>query len=449
MNNDISPARKPDDIKVCVIGGGIAGLSASVFLKNKRFDVTLIESSPKLGGRAYSFFDKDLNDYIDNGQHILASWYNNTFDFLKIIGTYDRLKFQNQLEVKFADLNGKSYHFKCPKLPPPFHLLWGLWAYKALGFKDRLSVTRLVNSVVLEKFYEEELKTINTEELFLLTKQSKKVINYFWKPFVIAVFNAEPDETSAWQFVQIIKTGFLKKGGSNLVLPKTNLNDLYVNEAEKYLSENNSEIFKQTKIKKINYGNDYVESIELEDGKILKHDFYISSIPFFDFGNLFNNEAFNGGFTGIQNLTASPILNVYFEFDSGVNIRDDFIGILNATIQWIFKVSEKRICVVISSAKNLVDKDKNEIIDLCRIELIKCLPQLKDIEITYAKVVKEKRATFLPDTASVSVRPEYKTKYKNLFIAGDWVNTGYPASIESAVTSSKNCVDEIKKITDT
>jgi hydroxysqualene dehydroxylase len=447
MQNDISPERKPENIKVCVIGGGIAGLSAAVFLKNYRFDVTLIESSPKLGGRAYSFFDIELNDHVDNGQHILASWYSNTFEFMKIIGTYDRLKFQKKLEVKFADLNGNKSHFKCPKLPPPLHLIWGLWTYKALCFKDKLAVTRLISSVILERYSEEELKTMDTAGLFILTKQSQRVIDYFWKPFIIAVFNAEPDETSAWQFVQIIKTGFLKKGGSNLVLPKTNLNELYVNNAEQYLLENKTDILKQLKIKKININSEKIENIELDNGEIRNFDYYISAIPFFDFRNTFTADVLNGEFDSVKNLSASPIVNVHFELEKSSGLEDDFIGVLNAVIQWVFKVNETRICVVISSAKNLINKNKEEIIEICRKELIECLPILENKKITYAKVVKEKRATFLPDTVSLSSRPGFKTKYKNLFIAGDWVNTGYPATLESAVTSSKNCVNEIIKIT--
>ena len=93
---------------VSVIGGGIAGLSSAVFLANKGFKVTLIEASPKFGGRVYSFFDKASGFQIDNGQHILASWYKNTFEYLKLIGTYDKLSFQKQLEVVFRDSNGES-----------------------------------------------------------------------------------------------------------------------------------------------------------------------------------------------------------------------------------------------------------------------------------------------------------------------------------------------------
>jgi hypothetical protein len=179
----------------------------------------------------------------------------------------------------------------------------------------------------------------------------------------------------------------------------------------------------------------------------LKFDYYVSAVPFFDFKNLFADNVLNGMYDDIDKLNPSPILNIHFGLkidDLNKIMPDDFIGIVNATIQWVFKVSENRICVVISGADELVDKDKNEIVELCKSELLRCLPGFKNVEFISSKVIKEKRATFLPDTASVSSRPGYKTKFKNLFLAGDWIDTGYPATIESAVKSAKLCADEIQ-----
>lgn len=148
---------------VTVIGGGIAGLAAAVFLADKDFDVTLIEASPKLGGRAYSFFDKTFDAAIDNGQHLMASWYHNTFDFLKIIGSFEKLSFHDQLEVRFFDENANTYLLKCPKLPPPFHLIAGILKFNALKFNDKKALARLVSSIKKNKISNEKLKAINTD----------------------------------------------------------------------------------------------------------------------------------------------------------------------------------------------------------------------------------------------------------------------------------------------
>jgi predicted NAD/FAD-binding protein len=157
---------------VTVIGGGVAGLSAAVFLADKDFDVKLTEASPKPGGRAYSFFDKTIGDTVDNGQHILASWYHNTFEFLKIIGSYDKLTFQKQLQVKFIDDYARVYNFKCPNLPPPLHLVGGIMGYKALGLSDKRAILRLVNAVKKQKYKDIELKLLNTDELFRSEERS-------------------------------------------------------------------------------------------------------------------------------------------------------------------------------------------------------------------------------------------------------------------------------------
>lgn len=428
---------------VCIIGGGIAGLSAAVFLAEQNFEVTLLEASPKFGGRAYSFFDKIINDYTDNGQHIFASWYHNTFDFLKITGSFDKLTFQKQLKVNFADTIGRKYLLKLPNLSPPLHLIAGIMNYGALGFKDKLGIVRLMRSI--KKIQTAKLKSINTDELFDLTKQSEKLIECFWKPFITAVFNAEPEETSAWLFIELIKTGFLNKDGSNLVLPNEFLGSIFVEPALDYLKKKGAKIFKSTGVSKFNFNSNTAESVITHDGKVFKADYYISAVSFFDFKSAVGNEVFCKEFNSVSNLKYSAIVNIHLKFETAIDeiLKDTFIGILDSPIQWVFKVQKDQVCIVISSAKKIAEMDKEDITELSKKELYKCLPSFKNIKISASRVIKEKRATFVPDTSSLNSRPGNKTSYTNFFIAGDWTDTGLPATIEGAVKSSKNCVNEI------
>jgi hydroxysqualene dehydroxylase len=425
---------------VSVIGGGVAGLSAAVFLADKGFKVQIFEASPKLGGRAWSFFDKTFGDTIDNGQHILASWYHNSFDFLKLIGSYDKLSFQKQLEVRFADDNANQYRLKASKLPPPLHLVSGLMTYKAIGFKDRRLIGSLVNDIKNDKISEPELKNINTDELFRITRQTEKGINNFWKPFIIAVFNAEPENTSAYLFSKIIKTGFIEKGGSNLVLPGEFLNEIFSEPAVKFLNEKNCSIYTNKRVAKFCFEGNAVTSIILEDSTEVKSDFYISSVPFFDFKNMVNGE-----FTNMGELKASPIVNIHLKFEKAIDtvIQHKFIGLLNTHSQWVFRVKNDQVCIVISAANEIAEMDKTEILQIAKDELIKCIPELRSYKVTGERVLKEMRATFVPDKDSLKNRPENATKYRNFFIAGDWTDTELPATIESAVLSSKKCVDKI------
>lgn len=433
---------------VSIIGGGIAGLASAVFLTENGFKVTLIESSPKFGGRAYSFFDKASGIKIDNGQHILASWYKDTFDYLKIIGTYDKLKFQKQLEIVFRDNAGTEYSLRVSKLPPPLHLAGGIMGYKALGLKDKMAIVKLVNNIKKNIYDEDELKSINTDKLFELSKQTERAINYFWKPFIIAVFNAEPQETSAYLFSKMIRIGFIEKGGSELVLPEGFLSDIFIEPALEYLKQYGTEILLSNRVTGLKFNNGSISSLILEDKRMIQTDFYISAVPFFNFKDLLGEEGYNKYFSELNELIYSPIVNIHLKFDKDISsiFSSEFIGLLNTSSQWVFKVTNDQICVVISSASKVAEQSKEDIIKLALIELKMCLPELNDYNVTSSRVIKEMRATFIPDNISLSNRPANKTNISNFFIAGDWTDTGLPATIEGAVKSSKNCVTEILKM---
>jgi squalene-associated FAD-dependent desaturase len=436
--------------KVCVIGGGLAGLSSAVFLKHydADIDVTVIEASPKLGGRVYSFFDKQFGDVIDNGEHILASWYYSTLEMLKIVGTLDKLKFQQQMEVHLADAEGNRYLFKCPKLIPPLHLLSGIWKYRALRFNDRLGLIRLVNFLILRKYQDDELKAINLTELFEITNQPENLVKMFWEPFVLAVFNAKPENVSAWYFANIIRTGFFKKDGANLILPVDTLNRIFIESSEEYLKNRNTSFIMQTRTEKINFNGNMVGSVRLPDASEVRADYYISAVPFFEIENLIGEGIYKENFGDSKNLHESPIINIHHRYITNRSeeiFPYDFVGLLGTVIQWVFKAGKNHVCLIISGADDYIDSDKNELIELSKRELSACIPGFKNAHFISSRVIKEKRATFLPDIESLTARPANKTKFENFFIAGDWTDTGLPSTIESAVLSGRNCAGEIIK----
>lgn len=431
-----------------VIGGGLAGLSSAVFLAQKGFRVTLIEASPKFGGRVYSFFDKTSGLTIDNGQHILASWYKNTFEYLKLIGTYDKLSFQKQLEVIFADVNGAQYSLKASKLPPPLHLAGGIMGYKALGLSDKLSIVKLVNGIKKNRYPKTELLKMNTDELFQLSSQTDKATRYFWKPFIIAVFNAEPENTSASMFCDMIRLGFIEKGGSELVLLKGFLSDIFIKPAVEYLERNGSQVITNNRISEIKINNNTVSEIILEDNTTVKTDFYVCAVPFFNFKNLLSEADHKKNFKGLEELTSSPIVNIHLKYDSDMSgiLKTDFAGLLNTTSQWVFRVTNDQVCVVISSAAAAAEMNKDDLVELAIKELNQCIPEFKKLKVIASRVLKEMRATFIPDKNSLRQRPDCMTDVSNLFLAGDWTNTGLPATIEGAVKSGKTAANEILKL---
>jgi len=440
---------------VTIIGGGIAGLSAAVFLTEMEFNVRLIEGSPKFGGRAYSFYDKEKKEYFDNGQHILAGWYKNTFEYLKIIGTYDKLNFQRALQIDFINKNQKVYKLRCPKVFAPLNIMIGLWVYNGFSFFDKIRLLNVLRLINKEKYPDKMLSEITVKKLLTMLKQSENCIKMFWNPFIYAVFNATPENVNAFIFVNILKIGFTKINHSNLVIPNVNLNSLLVADALKYLKKNDVSIRNNSIVKKIKIENNQVEHLELDSCEKIQSDFYISAVPFFSFKEMFDTKSFTENFKNTDELISSMIISIHLFF------RDDIpeqvlqensygmTGLIDTKVQWIFKRSSRHLLLVISAAdffKDLSERSNGELFKKCKEELSKCIKDFDDLTIEGYKIIKEKRATFIPDVSSSKYRINQVSEIKNLFIAGDWTDTGLPSTIESAVASSKKITEAISKL---
>ncbi|MDQ3020075.1 MAG: hydroxysqualene dehydroxylase HpnE [Bacteroidota bacterium] len=433
---------------VTVIGGGIAGLSASVFLTEQGFKVTLLEASPKLGGRAYSFLDKEKNQFFDNGQHILAGWYQNTFEYLKIIGSYDKLNFQKELEVNFINTDKEVFRLRCPDAEPPMNLIKGLLKFNALGFKDKFAL-RNINKLIEEE-NDFENKYINTRELLTGIKQTKNLIKYFWEPFILAVFNTRLENVNVKIFLNVLRIGFNEKKNSTLVIPDVNLNELLVDDAIKFFEKNDVNVFLNKRVDRISI-NENVEKLIAEDGSEIDSDFYISAVPFFAFKKLLDEKIYYENNFKSELLKSSGIVSVHLF--TGEKIPEDIIpynsfgmtGLIGTIVQWIFKRSDGHLSLVISGADELqiTDMSNEDIYKLCLKDLMQTIEGFDKLIISGYKVIKEKRATFIPDFSSDKFRAMQNTNYKNFFIAGDWTDTGMPATIESAVTSAKKCCEAI------
>jgi len=427
---------------VTIIGGGLAGLSAAVFLHKKGYKVQLFESSPKFGGRAYSFYEREKNLYFDNGQHILAGWYHSTFEFLQYIGSFDRLDFQAKLEVNFYDTNKNSFNLKTFNLPAPFNLLLGLLNFKALNSSDKRAVFK-----IYKIFTAKDLdKEANTASLLRKLEQTPNLIKYFWEPFILAVFNSKPENISAKIFLDILKRGFSQKAFSNLVIPKVNLNELFIDNTVKYFQENGIRHSTAEKISKLHIKENKIQFAETETGEQIFSDYFVSAVPFFRFKDLFDINDYNQYFESVGELKPSSIISVHLFFEN--DIPDNLLkknsfgmtGLIGTKVQWIFKRNSRHLSLVISASDfldKLTEKSNEEIYKICIDELSRCLNGFNNLVINDYKIIKEKRATFLPDNVSDNKRPEQKTQIKNFFIAGDWTKTGLPATIESAIRSSK------------
>lgn len=435
---------------VCIIGGGIAGLSASVFLTEAGYRVTLVESSPKLGGRAYSYFDMERDLFFDNGQHLFAGWYKDTFDYLKIIGSLDKLDFQKSLEILFINDEKKIFRLKLPDLPAPMNLFGGLMKFKAFSVKDKLGLMKIKSLLAINENETERFS--NASELLIKYSQTENLIKYFWEPFCIAVFNTALKNIGAKILINVLKEGFSGSRNSVLVFPKEDLNKVLVDGASEYLKVNDAKVILSDRVKSIE-ALERVNFVMTEKSGRIESDYFISAVPFFAFRNLTGDKIYSEDGYNSDKLRSSGIVSIHLFFKNDINLKEinksssGMTGLIGTNVQWIFRKSSKHLSLVISGADDtgITEEENSEIFQIAVSDLKKTIEGFREDEISGYKVIKEKRATFIPDKESEKYRNPQKTRYDNFFVCGDWTDTGLPATIESAVRSAKICCELIKE----
>jgi len=432
--------------KVIVIGGGFAGLSAAVELISAGYHVTLAEQRRFLGGRAYSFPDRKTGLDLDNGQHILMGCYKNTLRFLEKIGVTDKLYVQKNLHVDFLNTNGNTSKLDCLPLPAPLHIASGILRFNALPLTDRLRMLRVAGGMRTGDS-EGLAGDCTVSEWLNSLGQPKEARDTLWNIITLASLNESPDKASAGLFKAVLKQAFFaNREGSRIVLPAAPLSRLYVDAAENFIRQGAGTIEKGCIASEIMLKDNAVTEIRFHDGRVLKGDYYISAVPYDSLQRILPDKKF------LPPFPASPIISIHLLFnDSITDYR--FAALLHSPIQWIFnkeKIYRDRsyrglFSIVISGAHQYINVPSEKLIDLTLGELKKVLPATLSAKLLYSKVIKERAATFSPVPGVNLNRPSQKTPIQNLFLAGDWTDTGLPATIEGAVISGYQCATLIAK----
>ncbi|MCK9279401.1 MAG: hydroxysqualene dehydroxylase HpnE [Melioribacteraceae bacterium] len=426
--------------KVIVIGGGLSGLSSAVSLLKNGFQVELLESSPKLGGRTYSLKHPKFDNMIDNGQHILLGCYYATLDYLNTIGSEQFLSKQKFLKIPFVNKGGKVSYLNSESDNYPLNLSKAIFKFDALSMRDRIKVI----DFFLDLFFvdENDHKNQTVEQFLIEKKQNSQIISHLWDILVIGALNTTIDKADAAIFIRILKTIFFEgNDASSIYMASTNLNDLFINNAVDYLNNHHGIISLNETVKELVFENEKITKIITDKREILEYDFVITSIPPYAFQKITNNKI-------IPNLdevfSYSPILNVHIKLKDNI-FSEPFYTLLESDIHWIFNKG-KHITLVTSSAEKYMGMDYNNIIGQFCSELKNYFPIFDVSMILDFLVIKEKRATFIPTKKTEKFRKNFINNYGNLFIAGDWVNTGLPSTIESAILSGQMAVNSIGSI---
>ncbi|MFA4922643.1 MAG: hydroxysqualene dehydroxylase HpnE [Ignavibacteriaceae bacterium] len=447
--------------KCLIVGGGLAGLSSAVSLAKQNINVHLIEASPKFGGRAYSFVDENSGNEIDNGQHLLLGCYYETIKFIRLIGAENLFHFQKRLEINFVDKNKNEYQLRSKNLPYPFGLLFGLLNYNALTLFDKIKIISLITKLPFvnsEKYFD-----LSVEAWLREQNQNRNCIKSFWEIIVIGALNSQLKDASAKMFIDILKVIFLNGSeASAMIIPKEGLSKAFVEPAVDFLQVQKNELSLSEKLLEISVDQNKAVSVVTDKGRLIDFDALILAVPSFALnkikrkkpipnpsqreGNsdspLWGGRGAFGGKEGGFDLSYSSILTFHLWLKLN-KLKKPFYAFLDSRLHWVFNHGNY-ITTVTSSADDLIDKSREELFSIVSTELQKYL-NIKREDISDYKIIKEKRATFIPNKENLMKRPSVKTKMGNVFLAGDWTNTGLPATIEGAIKSGNTAAAEVQK----
>jgi squalene-associated FAD-dependent desaturase len=432
--------------EIAIIGSGLAGLTAAVTLSSKGFKVHLFEGSKKGGGRAGSFpftpahpLDNSQKEYqLDNGQHIMMGCYHETLSLLREISAIDKISIQDKMEVKVIGNNQKSYMLKSGSMPYPLSLLQALMGFDLLNFREKLSAVKFVNQ--LKSLEINSLDRLTVKEWLDQNGQTGALSTGLWEILCIGTLNTSPDKASASIFARILKIVFLGgKVNSKIVVPAVNLSSLFVEPAIRFIRSRGGTVEFSTPVNMINSTNSSSFELISRDQSIGYFPDVIFAVPHHALKKINGIE---------QHLPSIP--NRELEYSSittfhlflKINpLKDDFLALTGSPVQWVFNHGDY-ITTVTSSSSNWDKMSESDILKIIVSELKKYL-NLNEAEIYDYKMVKEKRATFVCGGENLKHRLGCCTENPGLFFAGDWTDTGLPATIEGAVLSGRTAAHKI------
>ncbi len=423
-------------LNVVIIGGGFAGLSSAVHLSKKNIKITLLEASPKLGGRAYSLILPDKDDVIDNGQHIMMGCYTDTLEFLDVIGASDKIETQENLKVTFTAGDRKQYSLDASGLTYPFNLIKAVLKYDALNFKEKLNVLKLFGK--LRFINKNKLKNLTVREWLITEGQSENSIIALWEILAVGTLNSSIENAGAALFCEVLINMFTKGNkASTIILPATGLSEMYCEKSLEYVTANGGEVYLSERVESFKITSNKISEVKTNKRIIEDVDFVISAVPFYEFEKLFPDRyKFSGDV-----WENSPILSVHIWLKDNP-FKERFYGMIDSEVHWIFNHS-KHITLVVSNAEKLSKFENSEIFDLVCSEIEKYFSIFDKKLVTDYQVIKEKRATFIPTIKNTRARKNIVSIFDNLLITGDWTSTGLPATIEGTVKSGRQAADNI------
>jgi squalene-associated FAD-dependent desaturase len=448
-------------MKVVVVGAGFAGLAAAIALQERRHQVELLERRGILGGRATSYVDAASGEDVDNGTHLMLGAYRETLDLLRRAGARDLLLEQDRLRLDYVDDRGFTA-LDCPPLRAPLHLLWAVLAVR-MPWRARLQAFRLGLAVRFGR----RPTGLTLAEYFARTGQGADARRLLWDPLATAVLNETPERGDAMLFHRVFREAFLEShAASRLVFLRRGWSAVHERLAA-YFEARGGMLRRRA----------LAEAVELQDGharrvryvqrapsreerragtpsvaSIAEGDAIVLACPWTEVARLLP-EPERAPFADLERLGSSPIVSVDMWLDRVVVDRA-LVGLRDSEMEWVFDKGRlfgragapQHLSFIVSAARRDLSRPNAELVGSAEATLRRYFTAMAGASVTRSLVLRDPAATFASTPETEGFRPGPVTPVAGLFLAGDWTNTGLPATIEGAVRSGNLAASAIASL---
>src|SRR3954462_6208043 len=423
MGEDCHPSPLRDHLmqkNAHIIGAGVSGLSAAVRLANANYRVHVHEATQQAGGRCRSYFDAATNLTIDNGNHLLLSGNRHALAYARSIGTEAGLVGPKLAQFPFVDIKtGQRWQLDLGdgKLP--------LWVFDEArrvpdtGLRDYLALAPLVGPGP-GKLVGDTIPCSGT------------LYDRLVQPLLLAALNVDPPEGSAGLAGAVGRETLLAGGQAcRPLIAREGLSAVLVEPAVKLLRDKGALVQFGHELRGLGMVGDNVSELKFGDDAIVlgPRDAMVMAVPPRAAASLLPGTKTPAKFRAI--------VNAHFRFDPPQG-QPAILGVLGGLVEWLFAFPQ-RLSVTISNGDRLVELPREELAQAIWDDLCKAAGVQGDLPPW--QIVRERRATFEATPEQNALRPNAITAYKNLFLAGDWTDTGLPATIEGSVRSGDRAAD--------
>ena len=445
---------------VVVVGGGLAGCTAALALARAGARVTLVEAKRRLGGRVGSYSDLTTGQTVDYCQHVGMACCTSLRRLIEMLDQEHEWRVERELYVYGPD--GRCQCLKgLPCLPPPLHLSNWLLRWPGLTLPDRISIARAMLALDRVKIAEHDwhrspelttdLQQLDQQSALAWLNahgQSATALERFWSTIVVSALGEELSRVGLLAVAKVFQDGFLRQRDSfHLLIPQRPLDDLLGTRVEAALVASGVQVITGVSVQRLNWEGSFCRGVELADGRSLNAQEVISAVPWHGVWRLISDcpdAELRAIGDRAQRLLPSPISGVHTWWDCAWLPTPHAI-LVDGLCQWIFphaddsaRLDEKGLHyyqIVISASRMLPRGAPEQVALWIQSDLESIFPKVRTAKLTRLKVVTDPLAVFSIGPGTTALRPTVFSGSTNVYWAGDWVRTGWPATMEGAIRS--------------